>query len=257
MNIKINLTNINNAWHTPLGYVILLWEVIVLENVTVLIAFWGGIISFFSPCIIPIIPAYISYTSGGNVNNYSNFKKINLTRTIWFVLGFSIIFIILGASATFLGSFLNKNLSLFRTISGLFIIFFGLYMLGVIKIGFLSRKHGFKAPKRKNNLISSTLMGMAFGAGWTPCIGAVLGSILIFAGSQGTVMEGIVLLSFYSLGLSIPFIVTSLLLGHFTKYIDKIEKFSLYLNRIGGIILIILGILITLNKLTIFNSILL
>jgi cytochrome c-type biogenesis protein len=97
-------------------------------------------------------------------------------------------------------------------------------------------------------------MGMAFGAGWTPCIGAVLGSILIFAGSQSTVSEGILLLGVYSLGLSIPFILTSLLLGFFTKYIGKIEKFSLYLNRIGGVILIILGVLIMMNKLTIFNS---
>jgi len=228
-----------------------------LENISFLIAFWGGIISFFSPCIIPIIPAYISYTAGANVNSYNNFRKINFTRTIGFVLGFSLVFITLGASATFLGGFLNRNLSLFRTISGLFIIFFGLYMLGLIKIGFLSRKHGFKTPKRKNNFLSSTLMGLAFGAGWTPCIGAVLGSILIFAGSQSTVVEGILLLSVYSLGLSIPFILTSLLLGFFTKYIGKIEKFSLYLNKIGGIILIILGILIIMNKLTIFNSLLL
>jgi len=228
-----------------------------LENISFLIAFWGGIISFFSPCIIPIIPAYISYTAGANVSSYDNFRKINFTRTIGFVLGFSIVFITLGASATFLGGFLNRNLSLFRTISGVFIIFFGLYMLGVIKIGFLSRKHGFKAPKRKNNFLSSTLMGLAFGAGWTPCIGAVLGSILIFAGSQSTVGEGILLLSVYSLGLSIPFILTSLLLGFFTKYIGKIEKFSLYLNKIGGVILIILGILIIMNKLTIFNSLVL
>jgi len=228
-----------------------------LENISFLIAFWGGIISFFSPCIIPIIPAYISYTAGANVNSYNNFRKINFTRTIGFVLGFSLVFITLGASATFLGGFLNRNLSLFRTISGLFIIFFGLYMLGLIKIGFLSRKHGFKTPKRKNNFLSSTLMGLAFGAGWTPCIGAVLGSILIFAGSQSTVVEGILLLSVYSLGLSIPFILTSLLLGFFTKYIGKIEKFSLYLNKIGGIILIILGILIIMNKMTIFNSLLL
>ena len=228
-----------------------------MENISFLIAFWGGIISFFSPCIIPIIPAYISYTAGANVNSYNNFRKINFTRTIGFVLGFSLVFITLGASATFLGGFLNRNLSLFRTISGLFIIFFGLYMLGLIKIGFLSRKHGFKTPKRKNNFLSSTLMGLAFGAGWTPCIGAVLGSILIFAGSQSTVVEGILLLSVYSLGLSIPFILTSLLLGFFTKYIGKIEKFSLYLNKIGGIILIILGILIIMNKLTIFNSLLL
>jgi len=231
--------------------------VINLANVNILIAFWGGIISFFSPCIIPIIPAYISYTAGGNINSHNNFKKINFTRTIGFILGFSIVFILLGASATFLGSFLNQNLSLFRTASGIFIIFFGLYMLSIIKIGFLSRKHGFKTPKRKNNLISSILMGMAFGAGWTPCIGAVLGSILIFAGSQSNIAEGIILLSFYSLGLSIPFIITSLLLGYFTKYIEKIEKFSFYLNKIGGIILVLLGILIALNKLTIFNSLLL
>lgn len=237
-----------------MGYDILLQRRDLVENISFLVAFWGGVISFFSPCIIPIIPAYISYTAGANVESYTNFKKINFTRTIGFVLGFSIIFIMLGASATFLGGFLNRNLSLFRSISGLFIIFFGLYMLGVIKIGFLSRKHGFKAPKRKNNFLSSTLMGMAFGAGWTPCIGAVLGSILIFAGSQSTVSEGILLLGVYSLGLSIPFILTSLLLGFFTKYIGKIEKFSLYLNRIGGVVLIILGILIMMNKLTIFNS---
>jgi cytochrome c-type biogenesis protein len=233
-----------------MGYVILLLkEGVFMTDISYAIAFWAGVISFFSPCIIPMIPAYISFISGYTKNDAKSSWLKPFYRTTGFVLGFSIVFILLGASATTLGRFIAFNLILFRKISGVIIIIFGLYMLNILKISFLSREKRVKSPKSVNSYFGSVLMGMAFGAGWTPCIGAVLASILVFASTKDTVMQGILLLSSYSIGLSLPFLIASLFIGRFSLNIMKIEKFSSIMNRVGGILLIVLGILIYTNNL--------
>lgn len=219
-------------------------------DISIWIALWAGIVSFFSPCVIPLIPAYIAYISGS-----LNDKKSIAIRTLGFILGFSIIFILLGAAITVVGGFISKNLVVFKRISGIVIILFGLYMLGIIKMDFLSKGLKVKAPKI-SGFFSSILMGMAFSIGWTPCVGAVLGSILFYASTQSTVYEGVLMLTMYSAGLAVPFIITSFILEKFNKNIGKIEKASVYISKIGGVIIVLLGILIALDKLTFLNNIL-
>lgn len=227
-----------------------------MSGASYIIAFWGGILSFFSPCIVPMIPAYISFISGADAIDSKKSWLKPFYRTIGFVLGFSLVFILLGASATTIGRFLSINIILFRKVSGVIVFLFGLYMLNIIKISFLSREKRMKSPKSVNSIFGSILMGIAFGAGWTPCIGAVLASILVLAGAQETVGQGIILLSFYSLGLSLPFLAASLLIGKFSLHIEKIERFSSILNKAGGIMLMILGWLIYTNNLVYLTAML-
>ena len=225
-----------------------------MNDVTFSVAFAAGITSFFSPCILPLIPAYIAYMAGVSIDD--NTKKgrfLILTRTAGFIIGFTIIFVLLGAAASALGTFISKNLEAFRFISGIFIIFFGLKMLNIIKLDMFKFASKVKAPK-VNGFLGSVLMGMALSIGWTPCIGAVLGSILFVAASQNTFYYGILLLLVYSLGFAVPFIIVSLILNKFDKNMAKFEKASLYINKIGGVIIIILGVLILFNKLTLLNN---
>ena len=225
-----------------------------MNDVTFSVAFFAGITSFFSPCILPLIPAYIAYMAGVSVDD--NTKKgrfLILTRTAGFIIGFTIVFVILGAAASALGTFIAKNLKTFRFLSGIVIVFFGLKMLGVIKLDMFKFASKVKTPKTKG-FLGSILMGMALSVGWTPCIGAVLGSILFLAAGQSTFAYGILLLLVYSLGFAVPFIIVSLILGKFDKNILKFEKASFYITKVGGVIIIILGVLIMFNKLTMLNN---
>ncbi|HBH11625.1 MAG TPA: cytochrome c biogenesis protein CcdA [Clostridiales bacterium] len=220
-----------------------------MGDISIIIAFWAGIVSFFSPCIIPMIPAYLSFISGSiSKTNRTSWLK-PFYRTTGFILGFSIVFILLGASATTIGRFLSFNVLTFRRISGIIIILFGLFMLDIVKIDFLRREKRLKLPRIVDSYFGSVLLGIAFGAGWTPCIGAILGSILVFAGTQQTLGQGVILLVAYSAGLSVPFLMTSLFLGKFTSHLAKIERFSGIMNKIGGLMLIALGILVYTNRL--------
>lgn len=223
-----------------------------MENISVWIAFLAGFASFFSPCIIPLIPAYISFVSGDMEKYYSvNFNYRPFIRTLGFAFGFSAIFILLGASLTLAGSLLSKNLIIFRRISGLIIIAFGLYMLDILKISaFNSQRKVFSSKKPAGHFLYAVLMGMAFSLGWTPCTGPILASILLYAGSSGTVSQGILLLAFYSLGLTIPFVISSLLLGIFTNSISKLEKAAVFIRYISGMLLIYFGFLIFFDRLT-------
>lgn len=220
-----------------------------MTDISLIIAFWAGMVSFFSPCIIPMIPAYLSFISGSISDTKTKTWLKPFYRTTGFILGFSIVFILLGASATTIGRFLSFNFLVFRRISGIVIILFGLFMLDILKIDFLRRERRLKVPRIVDSYIGSVLLGIAFGAGWTPCIGAILGSILVFAGTQQTLTQGITLLVAYSAGLSVPFLLASLFIGKFTSHLEKIEKFSGIMNKVGGLMLIVLGVLIYTNKL--------
>src|SRR5690554_1378409 len=163
-----------------------------LGNVSLPIAFGAGFLSFFSPCILPLIPVYIMYMAGVNLESELEERRlIALTRTIGFIIGFTIIFMIMGTSASFLGKIFIRNREIFSKISGALIVIFGLNMMGIIKFKFLDMEKKMKAPKKVSNWFSSILMGMAFAAGWTPCFGPVLASILIYAGGAATVSKGV------------------------------------------------------------------
>ncbi len=220
-----------------------------LGNVSLSIAFGAGFLSFFSPCILPLIPAYIMYITGVSMENELETKRLfALKRTIGFVIGFTIIFIIMGTSASFLGKIFIRNKEMFSKISGILIIVFGLKMMGIINLRFLNMEKRIKAPRKITNWFSSILMGMAFAAGWTPCFGPVLASILVYAGGAATVSRGIYLLLIYSIGMAIPFILTALFINVFSKFITRAEKFIMYIPKISGFIMIIFGILVFLNK---------
>ena len=213
------------------------------------IALGAGLLSFFSPCLLPMIPAYIMYITGADLEE-DIFRRrfLAVTRTLGFIIGFTIIFMMMGTSASFLGRFLIQNKLLFFRISGALIVLFGLNMMGVLKLGFLSSEKRVKAPKKVKNWFSSILMGMAFAAGWTPCFGPVLASILVFAGSAGTLSKGVLLLLVYSIGMAIPFLLTAIFINVFIKWLAKAEGFMKYMPLISGVILVIFGILIFFNK---------
>ncbi len=219
-----------------------------LQEVSWGVAFAAGFLSFFSACILPLIPAYIMYLTGSTIEEEVNERRLfALTRTLGFVLGFTVIFIIMGVSASFIGQVFVKNRDIFAKISGVLIVGFGLNMLGVFKFGILN-KLNIKAPKKMTNWFSSVLMGMAFAAGWSPCFGPVLGAILIYAGGTETIGQGILLLLIYSLGMAVPFILTSLFINKFIELMNKYEKYLKYVNIVGGVLMIAFGLLVFFDK---------
>ena len=212
------------------------------------IALGAGLISFLSPCVFPLIPGYISYISGSSLNELIEKKNINLIPIILFTVGFSIVFIIFGAASTFLGQILLQNSFELRIIAGLVIIIFSLHIVGIINIKFLNYEKRIDT-NISSNFFSPILIGMAFAFGWTPCIGPILGSILVLAATEESLSKGILLLSFYSIGLAIPFILSGYLIQRFLIFSKNFKKNIKLVSKIGGIILLITGILIITNQL--------
>jgi len=216
------------------------------------IAFGAGLISFLSPCVLPLIPGYISFISGASLNELLAKKKINLIPLILFTLGFSFVFIMFGAAASYLGQVLLQNSQILRVIAGLVIIIFSLQLIGIVNISFLNFEKKVYT-KRNNNIWFSFVVGMAFGFGWTPCIGPILGSILAMASTEETIFKAIILLSFYSLGLAIPFILSGYLMQRFLMFSKNFRKNINLVSKIGGVILLVTGILILTNQLQILG----
>ncbi len=230
----------------------------ITTDVSLPIAFGAGFISFFSPCLLPMIPAYIMYITGVDMEeDLSKIRMTALLRTLGFVLGFTIIFVIMGTSASFIGRLFIQNKTIFFRISGILIILFGLNMMGLLNLSMLGMEKRVKAPKKITHWFSSILMGMAFAAGWTPCFGPVLASILVFAGTSATISKGVLLLFIYSMGMAVPFLLTALFINIFIKWMTKAEKFLKYMPIISGIILVIFGVLIFFDKMTSISSLLL
>ncbi len=228
-----------------------------MENISLFAAFLAGIVSFISPCVLPLIPMYISFISGLSLdemrsdNDRKRILKKVFISSILFVAGFSIIFIGLGASSTFLGKFLLSRISLLSKIAGVIIIILGLHVAGVFKIAFLNYEKKFHFKSKPVGLLGPLLAGLAFGFGWTPCVGPVLGTILLYSSSKDTVSQGISLLSMYSLGLGIPFIITGISINAFLSFLQRIKKYYRYIEIFIGTCLVIMGILILLNAFSI------
>ena len=220
--------------------------------IELMIAFGAGLISFLSPCVLPLIPGYISFISGSSLNELLTNKKINIIPLILFTLGFSFVFIMFGAAASYLGQVLLQNSQTLRIIAGLVIIIFSLQLIGIINIGFLNFEKKIYT-KKNNNIWFSFIIGMAFGFGWTPCIGPILGSILALASTEETIFRAIILLSFYSLGLAIPFILSGYLMQRFLMFSKNFKKNINLVSKGGGVILLITGILILTNQLQVLG----
>ena len=213
-----------------------------------LIAFGAGLLSFLSPCVLPLIPGYISFISGSSLNELIEKKTVNIFPIILFAIGFSIVFISFGATASFLGSLILNNSYYLRIVSGIIIIVFSLHILGIINLNFLNYEKRIYT-KKKSGIFSSLLVGMAFGFGWTPCIGPILGSILALASTEQSLNRGILLLVFYSLGLAIPFILSGYLIQKFLVFSKNIKSKMNIILKLGGALLLITGILIITNQL--------
>ena len=213
------------------------------------IAFGAGLISFLSPCVLPLIPGYISYISGESLGDIVEKQKKIILKTILFTIGFSLVFISFGATASLIGNLLLEYSNLLRITAGIIIIIFSLQLIGILNLNFLNREKRFQTKNYSNNLFFPIVVGAAFGFGWTPCIGPVLGSILTIAAVESSIGKGIILLSFYSLGLAIPFILSGYGISKFLAFSKNFRKNIKVVSVTGGVILLITGILILTNKL--------
>ena len=212
------------------------------------IALGAGLISFLSPCVLPLIPGYISYISGSSINELIEKKNVNLFPIILFTVGFSTVFIFFGAASTLLGQVLLQNSYELRIIAGVIIIILSLHIIGIINIKFLNYEKRVQTDI-KRNFLSPVLIGMAFAFGWTPCIGPILGSILVLASTEESLQQGILLLTFYSIGLAVPFILAGYLIQRFLVFSKNFRKNINKVSKIGGSILLITGILMITNHL--------
>jgi cytochrome c-type biogenesis protein len=227
-----------------------------MENITVLTAFAAGLISFLSPCVLPLVPGYISIISGFSLDQLKvesrkpSLTRIVLVNSVMFILGFSITFISLGASASWLGQILLSKMTLLYRVAGVIIIIFGLHLLGVFKINFLYQDKRFHNVKKPRGPWGALVLGLAFAFGWTPCIGPILAGILTVASTKQTIMQGVLLLAVYSLGLGIPFLMTSLGLNRFLSFYSRFKSHLRAVEMASGALVIAVGFLILTNNLS-------
>jgi len=228
-------------------------------NVTLFAAFAAGFLSFVSPCVLPLIPGYISFVSGVSVEEMRGDAPPATSRlqvfltSLAFVIGFSLVFVALGASATAIGKFLFARLPLFSKIAGAVLIVFGLHTMGVFRLAFLETEKRVHTQRKPAGPLGAMLVGVAFAFGWTPCIGPILGGILAIAGSKSSVAEGVTLLAVYSLGLGIPFLLTSLAINQFFGAAKRIRRYYHAIEVASGALLIVIGVLIISGELTIIT----
>ena len=215
-----------------------------------LVAFAGGLLSFLSPCVLPLVPSYLGFVTGFTIDEMTDRRKMAMVHATLFVLGFSLVFVLLGASATALGRALNHYQEWVTRIGGVLILFFGLYLLGVIKLGFLGQEQRTHLDRKPVGYLGSVLVGIAFGAGWTPCIGPILGGILTLAASQGDFQQGMVLLGWYSLGLAVPFLAAAWAVESFLNVFQRYRKHMVWVQRISGALLLLVGLLMISGQFT-------
>jgi cytochrome c-type biogenesis protein len=224
------------------------------EEVSIFAAFVAGLLSFLSPCVLPLIPSYIAFITGvtfddlkgkqdDEVENRKEVIRLTAINSLFFIIGFSIIFIFLGAVSTVIGNFLKNNARIIEIIGGTIITFLGLHILGVFKVKKLYQEKRVHLEKKPRGPIGSSLVGMTFAAGWTPCIGPILGSILVLASQSGTVFSGMGLLAVYSLGLAIPFFLSAVLFTSFLTLSSKVKKHFRTIEIVSGVLIILVGVL--------------
>ena len=231
-----------------------------IPQISFVAAFSAGLLSFVSPCVLPLVPSYISYITGLSVEQLTDaservkFKKAIVLNSLLFIAGFSSVFIAFGASASLLGQVLITYQDHIRRIGGILIILFGLYLLGILNLNFLKIEHRYQFRNRPAGYLGSFLIGIAFAAGWTPCVGPVLGSILLYAGTTDSLLDGVVLLTFYSFGLGLPLFLTALGVDRFLAYFKEIRTYLWGVSTLSGVLLVVAGAMIYANSLTMITS---
>jgi cytochrome c-type biogenesis protein len=216
-------------------------------------AFLGGLLSFLSPCVLPLIPSYVSFITGISFEDFktgdkARIRKLTIVNSLAFVTGFSTVFVLLGVSSSYVGRFFAVYYDHIRIVGGIIIIVMGLYVMGVIKLNFLSAERRVHLHSKPRGHFGSYIVGLAFGAGWTPCIGPILGTILLIASTTGSAMEGFKLLIVYSAGLAIPFVATALSINSFLSHFSAIQKYMKLIMIISGLLLIGFGIILLMDK---------
>lgn len=214
------------------------------------VAFLAGLLSFLSPCVLPLVPSYIGFLTGMTLPEMTGRRRIALLHAVLFVAGFSLIFILLGASATALGGALKYYQVWIARVGGLLVILFGLLCLGVVKAGFLEQERRLQLQHKPVGYLGSVLVGMAFGAGWTPCIGPVLGAILSLAATSDSVPRGMLLLGVYSAGLAVPFLLAAVAVESFLEWFQRFRRYLPWVMRVSGVLLIFVGILMATGQFT-------
>lgn len=231
-----------------------------IQQISLVAAFSAGLLSFVSPCVLPLVPSYISYITGlsveqlTDVSTRTKFRKAIVLNSLLFIAGFSSVFVAFGASASFIGQALITYQEHIRRIGGVLIILFGLYLLGILNLSFLQMEHRFQFRSRPAGYLGSFLIGVAFAAGWTPCVGPVLGTILLYASTTDALMDGVILLTFYSLGLALPLFLTALGVDRFLAYFKEVRAYLWGVSTVSGVLLVMVGVMIYANSLTLVTS---
>jgi cytochrome c-type biogenesis protein len=218
------------------------------------LAFVAGLLSFLSPCVLPLIPSYVGFLTGLTLEELDRRRGTALLHALWFVAGFSAIFIALGATASALGVLLLHAQVWIGRVGGVVVILFGLYLFGVLRPGFLARERKLHLSRKPLGYLGSAFVGVTFGAAWTPCIGPILGAILTLAAAQASVGHGAALLTAYALGLALPFVATALALDRFLAWFQRFRPHLAWVERIAGVLLILLGLLLLTDRFTLLAS---
>jgi len=223
-------------------------------GIGIFIAFTAGLLSFLSPCVLPLVPSYVTFITGLSVEDVSKSRRTAVTHALLFVAGFTIIFMLLGAGATTLGFVVKQQRVWLARIGGALIIVFGLYLLGVLNIGFLARERRFHLADKPMGYLGTMLVGIAFGAGWSPCIGPILGAILTYTASEADLQRGMLLLFAYSMGLAVPFLAAAFAVEWFLKMFSRFKGYLGYVQKVAGVLLIAVGLLMVTNYFTILAT---
>ncbi len=231
-----------------------------MTDVNILVAFAAGVFSFLSPCVLPLIPSYLSFVSGVSLEEMRTVTTTRSVRlrvllnSIAFIVGFSLVFVSLGASASFLGSLFLSYRSLIRMLGGVFILLVGLYLVGLFKISALERYLQYNLKDKPAGYLGSVLVGITFAVAWTPCVGPILGAILALAGTSGEVGRGTLLLTTYAAGLGLPFFLSAVAINSFFEFSARFRRYIQIIHVLGGVLLIIVGILLLTDYMTILNA---
>jgi cytochrome c-type biogenesis protein len=218
------------------------------EGVSFVVAFTAGLLSFLSPCVLPLIPSYVGFLTGMTAEEIQVRRGTALLHALWFVAGFSLVFMALGATASVLGGFMLRYHVWIGRIGGVLVLAFGLYLLGVLRPAFLMRERRVHLARKPLGYAGSAVVGIAFGAAWTPCIGPILGAILTLAAQAGSVAQGTGLLGVYALGLAVPFVLTAVALDRFLVWFQRFRPYLVWVERIAGVMLILLGLLLITDR---------
>jgi cytochrome c-type biogenesis protein len=218
------------------------------------ISFTAGVLSFLSPCVLPLIPSYVSFITGLSLEDVQRARRVALVNSLLFVAGFTVIFLALGATATIVGQLLLRQRDWVSRIGGVLVIVFGLYLVGAFNFSFLARERRIHLANKPLGGLGTFVVGMAFAAGWTPCIGPILGGVLTYTASSADLNRGLVLLLAYSLGLALPFVLAALMIDRFMETLKRYRGALAWTSRISGVLLIAVGILMVTGSMTLLNS---